>query len=79
MKIILDLLRYLKEKLKQAGYKMTDITHVILTHLHFDHSGGATIYNSDGDLVPAFPNATYYISNPTLFERYTEVIICNAP
>ncbi len=37
-----------------------DITDVILTHLHFDHAGGAT--RREGDrTVPAFPNATYYV------------------
>ncbi len=37
-----------------------DITDVILTHLHFDHAGGAT--RREGDrVVPAFPRATYYV------------------
>ena len=53
----------LKEKLANIGYIMQDITHVILTHLHFDHAGGATAYDGNGSLVPAFPNARYYISN----------------
>ena len=52
----------LKEKLNEYGYNIEDITHVILTHLHFDHSGGATTYDSHGKLVPAFTNATYYVS-----------------
>ena len=52
----------LKETLADFGYLMQDITHVILTHLHFDHAGGATTYNESGNLVPAFPNAMYYIS-----------------
>ena len=34
----------LQDKLREYGYKLTDITHVILTHLHFDHAGGATCY-----------------------------------
>jgi glyoxylase-like metal-dependent hydrolase (beta-lactamase superfamily II) len=38
----------------------TDITDVILTHLHFDHTGGSTIFQ-DGKLYPAFPNAKYYV------------------
>jgi len=37
-----------------------DITDVILTHLHFDHAGGSTVLDN-GELVPAFPNATYYV------------------
>lgn len=37
-----------------------DITDIILTHLHFDHTGGSTVLNN-GRLEPAFPNATYYV------------------
>lgn len=37
-----------------------DITDVLLTHLHFDHVGGAVKYNEHGKLIPAFPNATYW-------------------
>jgi glyoxylase-like metal-dependent hydrolase (beta-lactamase superfamily II) len=34
---------------------------VILTHLHFDHAGGATRAGASGEAVPAFPNATYFV------------------
>ena len=44
------------------GFHRDDITDVFLTHLHFDHVGGAVI--RDGEkLLPAFKNATYW-SNP---------------
>jgi glyoxylase-like metal-dependent hydrolase (beta-lactamase superfamily II) len=46
--------------LSDLNLKRTDITDVIFTHLHFDHSGGATIIEN-GDIVPAFPNAKYYV------------------
>ncbi|MEZ0370489.1 MAG: MBL fold metallo-hydrolase, partial [Candidatus Sericytochromatia bacterium] len=36
-----------------------DVTDVVLTHLHFDHAGGATLLR-DGLPVPAFPNAVYW-------------------
>jgi glyoxylase-like metal-dependent hydrolase (beta-lactamase superfamily II) len=45
--------------LARIGYSNSDITDVFLTHLHFDHCGGA-IMKQDGKLVPAFPNATYW-------------------
>ena len=51
----------LKDSLLNKGYKLEDITHVILTHLHFDHVGGATIFD-DKSIVPTFPNAEYIIS-----------------
>jgi glyoxylase-like metal-dependent hydrolase (beta-lactamase superfamily II) len=45
--------------LENAGFQPSDITDVILTHLHFDHCGGAI--KKEGDkLVPAFPNAVYW-------------------
>ena len=46
--------------LEQNGIKPEDITDVLLTHLHFDHTGGSTKYQN-GKLVPAFPNAKYFV------------------
>lgn len=46
--------------LKNAGFSPADITDVFLTHLHFDHCGGAVTRQEFGDLVPAFPNAIYW-------------------
>lgn len=46
--------------LARCGYTPEDITDVFLTHLHFDHCGGAIIRNEAGDLVPAFPKALYW-------------------
>ena len=52
----------LSDTLSEYGYSSENITDVILTHLHFDHSGGAIALTKNGDLVPAFPNAQYHIS-----------------
>ncbi len=41
------------------GFHRDDITDVFLTHLHFDHVGGAVIRESE-KLKPAFKNATYW-------------------
>ncbi|MBK6910733.1 MAG: MBL fold metallo-hydrolase [bacterium] len=38
------------------------ITHVIYTHLHFDHAGGTTVIR-DGVAVPQFPNARHYVQS----------------
>jgi glyoxylase-like metal-dependent hydrolase (beta-lactamase superfamily II) len=43
------------------GLGRTDVTDVILTHLHFDHAGGTTRRRADGRLELAFPNATYHL------------------
>ncbi|MDB5285417.1 MAG: ytnP 2 [Mucilaginibacter sp.] len=44
--------------LNKLGFHRDDITDVFLTHLHFDHVGGAVIRNGE-TLTPAFKNATY--------------------
>jgi glyoxylase-like metal-dependent hydrolase (beta-lactamase superfamily II) len=46
--------------LNKAGFSRDDITDVFLTHLHFDHCGGAVDKLTDGTLAPAFKNATYW-------------------
>jgi glyoxylase-like metal-dependent hydrolase (beta-lactamase superfamily II) len=51
----------LESSLAKKGLKPEDITDVVITHLHFDHVGGATKYDSEGNLVPTFPNAIYHI------------------
>lgn len=50
----------LLSSIAKAGFKAEDITDVILTHLHFDHCGGAVSKDENGNLVPTFPNATYW-------------------
>ncbi|MGA0560625.1 MBL fold metallo-hydrolase [Larkinella sp. VNQ87] len=45
--------------IQQAGYSPKEVTDVFLTHLHFDHVGGAVRRQADL-LVPTFPNATYW-------------------
>src|ERR1035437_1374464 len=52
----------LSGSLAKAGYTFDDITDVIYTHLHFDHCGGSVLRNKTGELVPAFKNATYWVS-----------------
>jgi glyoxylase-like metal-dependent hydrolase (beta-lactamase superfamily II) len=52
----------LLESLQSVGYRPEEITDVFLTHLHFDHCGGA-VYFKDGDPAkPAltFPNALHW-------------------
>src|SRR6201985_2910493 len=50
------------KSLAALGFHRNDITDVFLTHLHFDHVGGA-IAREGEKLIPAFKNATYW-SNP---------------
>ena len=51
----------LERSLSQHGFSTDDVTDVILTHLHFDHAGGALKYNEDKSKVElTFKNATYW-------------------
>jgi len=51
----------LEKSLHKSGVDFKDITDVLLTHLHFDHCGGAAKWNSNRDgYMPAFPNANYW-------------------
>src|SRR5215216_5464961 len=43
----------LRKSIQDKGYSMDDITDVFLTHLHFDHVGGAVERVGD-KLIPAF-------------------------
>ena len=49
----------LDESLKKCGFGGQEITDVFLTHLHFDHCGGAIERKGD-QLLPRFPNARYW-------------------
>jgi len=51
--------------LKSHGVSPEDVTDVILTHLHFDHAGGAT-KSENGRIVPTFPKAKYYLQRSNL-------------
>jgi len=49
----------LEKSLAKHGFSTDDITDVFLTHLHFDHCGGAI--KRDGEkLIPTFKNAFYW-------------------
>ncbi|MGY6649208.1 MBL fold metallo-hydrolase [Wenyingzhuangia sp. IMCC45574] len=51
----------LDKSLAEKGFHRDDITDVFLTHLHFDHVGGAIQWNKERTfLEPAFKNATFW-------------------
>ncbi len=52
--------------LAKIGFTPADITDVLLTHLHFDHVGGA-VAQDGAELIPFFPNARYW-SNKKHFD-----------
>jgi glyoxylase-like metal-dependent hydrolase (beta-lactamase superfamily II) len=50
----------LLDGLEKAGVRPEDVTAVANTHLHVDHCGWNTV-RRDGELVPAFPRARYFV------------------
>jgi glyoxylase-like metal-dependent hydrolase (beta-lactamase superfamily II) len=56
----------LPEGLSKLNINPLDVTDVVLTHLHFDHAGGAVTRTGDNSFGPAFLEATYHISAPHL-------------
>jgi glyoxylase-like metal-dependent hydrolase (beta-lactamase superfamily II) len=62
----------LDSSLNALGFHRDDITDVFLTHLHFDHCGGAIERRgSGGGFVPAFKNARFW-SNERHWKWATE-------
>ncbi len=54
----------LEQSLKEKGFHPNDITDVFLTHLHFDHCGGAIEWNTNKTgYQPTFKNAHYWNNN----------------
>lgn len=51
----------LQKSIEALGFGLDEITDVFLTHLHFDHVGGAVKWNKDRTLLePVFKNATFW-------------------
>ncbi len=51
----------LEDAIRAAGFTPADLDLVVLTHLHFDHAGGATRREPDGTIVPAFPGIPHIV------------------
>ncbi|MCP3901064.1 MAG: MBL fold metallo-hydrolase [Desulfobacteraceae bacterium] len=66
---VMDDNHILLKSLKENGLEHSDITHVILSHLHFDHAGGLLKQWEEGkELELLFDNAQY-IAGKSNFER----------
>jgi glyoxylase-like metal-dependent hydrolase (beta-lactamase superfamily II) len=59
----------LLENLSKHGVSAEDVDIVLGTHYHSDHCGGNTL-EQDGELLPTFPNAQYYVQNMEFADAY---------
>jgi len=48
-------------QLEDISVKPEDVTHVVITHAHYDHYAGATRRGDSGKYELTFPNARYYL------------------
>jgi glyoxylase-like metal-dependent hydrolase (beta-lactamase superfamily II) len=51
----------LEDGLRAAGFTPDDVDIVIDTHLHFDHAGGNTFRDAEGEVRLTFPRARYVV------------------
>jgi glyoxylase-like metal-dependent hydrolase (beta-lactamase superfamily II) len=51
----------LRGNLRVLGFAPEDVTHVILSHLHFDHVGGVIDKSANGEIRPMFTHARIYM------------------
>ncbi len=54
----------LEQGLNGFGYKITDIKHVFLTHIHLDHAGAAWVFANYGAKIYLHPLGVPHLSNP---------------
>ena len=52
----------LERSLNAVGVTPSDVTDMVFTHLHFDHCGGTTTYDEQGQIKHRFENATYHVN-----------------
>ena len=52
---------HLVPNLARVGLAPADIDLVVQPHLHFDHAGGCTRHDRNGDLEPVFPRASHLV------------------
>jgi glyoxylase-like metal-dependent hydrolase (beta-lactamase superfamily II) len=56
----------LLSSLANMNIQPEDVTDLIITHLHFDHVGGTSYRDKQGQLQLQFPNATHYVQKKQL-------------
>jgi glyoxylase-like metal-dependent hydrolase (beta-lactamase superfamily II) len=57
---------WLPDHLRALGMEMGDVTHVVASHLHFDHCGGIVRRRESGVLEQSFPRARFIVQRGEL-------------
>jgi glyoxylase-like metal-dependent hydrolase (beta-lactamase superfamily II) len=51
----------LVSQLSEISVRPENVTHVVITHAHYDHYAGVTRKNRSGKYEPTYPNARYFL------------------
>ena len=54
----------LKKAIKKVGYEIEEIKKVFVTHVHFDHAGGAWAFAKHGATIYTHPSGTKHLRSP---------------
>jgi glyoxylase-like metal-dependent hydrolase (beta-lactamase superfamily II) len=65
------------DQLESSGILPSNVTHVVITHAHFDHYAGVTRKNTEGIYQPSFPNATYFLNQADWDREETQESLIN--
>tara|TARA_Y100001972_G_scaffold124328_2_gene173253 strand:- start:2631 stop:3518 length:888 start_codon:yes stop_codon:yes gene_type:complete len=56
--------QHLKDQVRQAGYQIEEIKHVLLTHIHLDHAGAAWALARNGANIYVHPFGAGHLEHP---------------
>jgi glyoxylase-like metal-dependent hydrolase (beta-lactamase superfamily II) len=57
-----------EKNLLALGVEPSSVDYVVMTHLHFDHAGGATRRTASGELAPVFARARHIVQRGELHD-----------
>ena len=55
----------LESGIKKLGYQLTDVKHVLITHIHLDHAGAAWCFAEHGSTIYLHPRGYRHMHDPT--------------
>mgnify|MGYP001943165586 CR=1 FL=1 len=64
----------MESELAKHGYRPTDVKHVLLTHIHFDHAGAAWAFAKNGAKIYVHPFGKGHMEDPTKLYNSAKMI-----